>query len=361
MATLRRMVAFAVILLSGSPWVCRADAPTGTTAAATIEVTNPKNIELMCLLINLTDYWDTRHSDFPMAAEIRERFLPFQNHPAVAATQAALDKGWWHIYFCYLALYVSDFPEAAPVVDSTDPYWQQLASPEVMQYIGIIRQFHDDSDFPSFWSDVARQYEHLRKHIEKRIEEVDITGTMEKFYGTAFDRYFLIPSPQMPCMGLHVERTVDDRRHAFCVVGACSAKEGDTYFCPAEPLVTDFVFHELSHSFIEPLLERHSDLLEGCAHLHEKAGKEKMAVLGYDTWDRVFIENLIHAVQARLAGTAFGPEACRRSLADATESGFVLVNKLDEILDGYVDHRDTYRAFADFMPEIFTRLGCGTR
>jgi hypothetical protein len=318
------------------------------------EVATSMNVEMICTLINLTDYWDTRHTDFSMALNARELFLPFKDHAAVSATKVFMDKGWWHIYYCYLALYVSDFPEANLLVDPSDPRIGRLLSVKVTGYLSALRDFYTDAKYYKYWIQERKAYEKLEKNIEKKVRDVDISGILERFYGTGMDHYVIMPVVQMPTMGLHVERESDGQSYAFCLFGPRSGDKGFDY--DKEDLISDLILHEFSHSFLEPLLDKHAGLLEEHAYIHDMV-KEGMAQEGYVSWDRVFIENLIRAIQARLAGGAFGEKFTAKILQEEIEAGYQLVPVFDKILDAYEKDRARYPTFDDFMPELFARLG----
>ena len=77
---------------------------------------------------------------------------------------------------------------------------------------------------------------------------------------------------------------------------------------------------------------------------------------GYPTWDRVFIENLIRAIQARLTGKVFGEQYSHMVLNREAKKGFELVPFLYDVIGHYEKNRYQYQNFRAFFPEIFIHL-----
>ncbi|UCD95203.1 MAG: DUF4932 domain-containing protein [Candidatus Zixiibacteriota bacterium] len=318
------------------------------------EVATSMNVEMICTVLNLTDSWDERHTEFRMAVKAREIFLPFKDHAAVSATKVFMKKGWWHLYYCYLALYLSDFPEAALLVDPSDPRIGRLLSVKLAGYVSALRDFYSDAKYYKYWIRERKAYEKLRKKIEKKVRGIDIAGILERFYGTSMDHYVIMPVTQLPDMSLHVERDSDRQRYAFCLFGPQSGDKGFDY--DKKDLTADFIFHEFSYSFLEPLVRKHDSLLMNHSYIYEKV-KDAMAEKGHLSWGRVFSENLIRAIRTRLAGKAFGQKVTPEVLHEEIEAGYELVPVFDGILDLYEQDRARYTTFDDFMPELFTQLG----
>ena len=335
---------------------------------AKLEVMCSKNIEVFCTLINLTDYWDKRPSSFPFAIEARERFLPFQNHEAVKMTQKLLKKRWiWHNFFCHIALYHSDFPQAKLVHQfrqmSANRFINWMATKymqiKITNYIPAVRDFYQKSEYEKFWQEKQGFYQELKANLDEKIKDINIVKIMEDFYGMKKQRYFIVPSPQMPMMALNVEAFSDGKPLAYDVQGPFNIEgEGADYFAARGALV-DTAFHELGHTFLESVLHRHKKLLKKHSYIYEKleeTTKEKMRKMGYRTWDRVFIENLIRAVQARLWKKASNEKWRQWILNESPKRGFQLIPIIYDILEEYEKNREKYKDFESFFPEIFIKL-----
>jgi Domain of unknown function (DUF4932) len=352
---MQRKILLGIILVTLGCNIWYDNCPAQTSTESGLNIIISKNVELMGILINLTDTWDRQPDDFPPAVETRNRFLPFKNHPAVKSTQTLLNGGWGRVDFCSLGIYLSEFPEARPMVDTADSNMARFLAPGVLRYVEAVRDFYIQSDFDSFWEEKRPFYDTVRSIIEARVGSARIAYYLELVYGTAMDYYYLVPSPQMPCLSLHVERMMDGRQEAFCIFGPCAAKKDEDYFIAKLSLVADVIFREFSYSFVEPLLKKHETLVAEYSDLYDIA-KADMVEKGYDTWPKVFKENLNHAMQARLAGKLYGRAFYLKKLESAAQSGFVMAPTMADIVDTYCMNRDKYPIFEDYLPLLFATL-----
>jgi len=346
------LILFVIILIFNSI-ILKADLR--TKVSEKLYITNPKNIELVCAIINLTDYWDKRHTDFPFTKKVREKLLQFKNHSAVKATDNLIKKGWWQIYFFNIAMSITELPESEPVIKSK---WFERE--QVKNYINLMVKFYKDSDFNKLWKKNKPFYIKLQSSLAKRYKKqnVNITKIMEEFYGFGFDEYNIVPAVQLVDMGLHVEVKTEDKKKTYYFNGPLgkgkSNKEGD-YFAPINSLIYN-AFHEFGHSFLEPLLMDNQDLLKKYLYIYDIV-KKGMVQKGYQSWDRVFIENLIHAVQICLVNKVWDEETTEKILEKEFKSGYFLIKDIYKILQDYENNREKYKNFKEFMPMIFEELG----
>lgn len=121
-----------------------------TPAGEKLYLSNPKNIEVVCTLINLTDYWEKRHTDFPFAAEVREKFLPYQDHPAVKMTADLMKKGWWQIHFFNIAHGITPLPEGKPEIEGEPESKSKWFGMEpVKEYISLPPCLNPENNIPT--------------------------------------------------------------------------------------------------------------------------------------------------------------------------------------------------------------------
>jgi hypothetical protein len=335
---------------------------------AKIQVMYSKNIEVFCTLINLTDFWEKRPSEFAFAIETRERFLPYKNHEAVKMTQKLLQKSWvWHSFFCHLALYHADFPQAQWIYQPRQAsanklvnwFYTKYIEMKAKKYIPAVRDFYLKSDYEKFWQEKQPYYENLKMNLEEKISDIDIAAVMEDFYGMEKEHYFIVPSPQMPMMALNVEAISDGKPLVYDVQGPFSLDEEGANYFGSKAAIIDTASHEFGHTFLEPLLMRHKKLYKKYSYIYKKLdaeNQEKMRKMGYAEWDRVLIENLIRAVQARLWEITGNQKMKQWILKESPKHGFQLIPILYDIIEDYVQNRNKYKDFETFFPLLLKRL-----
>lgn len=112
------------------------------------------------------------------------------------------------------------------------------------------------------------------------------------------------------------------------------------------------LFHEFSHSFVNPLVDSYANEVNTYEHLYEPI-EESMKSQGYFEWHVTVKEQIVRAVTCRLGALKYGKEIGKNYFEDIEKAHrFIYVEALIEKLKIYENNRDKYKDFSSFFPEL---------
>jgi len=190
---------------------------------------------------------------------------------------------------------------------------------------------------------------------------------IEKWYGKRFTRYELYISPAMP-----ITPGEDNYRGFGPVINSPNGKipsmvvSSSKMLAPKENLslyrqygfdnreVTQFItVHEISHSFVNPLLEQYKHQIDADSSLFVNGLKEKLASRGIRNWYVCMIEHLVRLGEIRIAVSMRNEkEAGRLRSLHIGEYNCVLLPLLEEEIVRYETNRAKYPTFESYLPEL---------
>ena len=217
----------------------------------------------------------------------------------------------------------------------------------LVRYVGLVREFYEASGFAAFWSARESRIAAILDTARANIRTVELPRIMEEFYGREAGRFFFVTSPFMQEAGFHAELLEDGRLDFYYFSG------GRTY---ANELYYNYIaFHELSHSFIEPISVQFSTRIDSLSHLYRPLA-ERFRRLGYPNWDRAFNEHMVTAGQFHLTRLVFGEEQAMEMVEREKVRGFQLIERFYGLFAEYSESRDEYESLAEFYPVILEDL-----
>jgi hypothetical protein len=342
----KRLFFYVLSLVLGMTCVIQAamPAPDGNSR---LSITYEKNIELLGLLANLDEDEESLH---PLAREMRQYFLAFKDHDAVKMTRKLLRRASRE-FISRLALHLTDFPEAQLLYPSVTSYKRRL----LKTYVSAVRKFYEVSRFETIWENIRPKYEILKCIISDKLIEEDLVKTMEDFYGIHKDDYTLVFTPQFSQLRLNCEMEQRGQSHAYVIHGPWKNGLFNQDFISTEDLILTVAVHEFGHILVEPILKNNEKLLKKYSRIHAKVPKI-MKKFGYNSWYSVFLENLLRAIEAKIACKIFDETNSQRWLEKYAGEGFRLTGIMFELLHIYEKSRDSYPSFDRFLPFLLENL-----
>jgi hypothetical protein len=112
------------------------------------------------------------------------------------------------------------------------------------------------------------------------------------------------------------------------------------------------MFHEFSHSFVNPLVEQYIDQVAVYSDLYEPIS-DKMKPQGYQEWIVTVKEHIVRAVTCRLGALKYGETIGKTNFQNfENDNYFIYVDALIEKLKFYEQNRNKYKDFKTFFPEL---------
>jgi hypothetical protein len=204
------------------------------------------------------------------------------------------------------------------------------------------------SDFTGFFTS---QKEFYRKRVRDAKDILknypDMVAHMIDYYGYSHESYTLAISPLV--IGGYGPAVIDQEggTHAFCVVDLDFSNISEREF----KHVSSWFFHEFSHSFINPLVEKHWDIFKGGQYIFENIS-DKMEKQGYDSWWITVVEHFVRASDIRLSELYYHIDSSKL-LEGEKGRGFIFISSVYEgILNYEVAHKQEGVDYASFFPAM---------
>jgi hypothetical protein len=144
----------------------------------------------------------------------------------------------------------------------------------------------------------------------------------------------------------------------YCIIEP-ESNMGDIPVFSASRMFNNLICHEFSHSFINPLVEKHMESVNKSSALFDTI-KQSMNSQAYMDWETTVKEHIVRAVASRLAAKKYGEESSYL-IEYRNEVGrrFIYVIPLIDKLKEYEQNRERYKSFDDFFSEmlsVFTEI-----
>lgn len=219
------------------------------------------------------------------------------------------------------------------------------------RYRVALKSFAEESRFGDFWAENEDFYCRLLNWGKMKVGDLDIVELLESYYNMKRKSYDIILCP-LNAYGHYGPRLSDSTGgvHVYALVAV--PQNGDGTLANDRLNLPDLLLHEFGHSFVNPSVELHPDLVAQSSRCFEPI-REQMKKWAYHTWRVCVIEHLVRAVEIRLAEVLYGPEAAESRLRGQEQIHFGYVRPLVAKLREYEELRDsTGITFADYVPEL---------
>jgi hypothetical protein len=319
-------------------------------------------MELLAVIQSLSDYRNlgliTRY-DLEYKRDVNAYFSGSARHRAVSFTNRYMGRG-----------FAFDAPPAAALMinhdftlDSTAfaaSHRLQGIDINIHDFISVMKSFYLDSDFEAFYLDQAGYYNSILEMTAKSFPDWDMISVMESFYGKNFESYNLVLSSLFHSGGYGPSIMRDNGIAAYSVQGPLDITgDGMPVFGDTESF-TMLALHEFGHPFVpiyEAYIEDMPDIrkaLEDSAYLMEPI-RERMAANAYRSWNTICEELIVRAVVIRMLSDNQGMDVAELKRREY-DRGFIYIETVYDILQKYIDDRESYPVFDDFIPVLISEL-----
>jgi hypothetical protein len=218
------------------------------------------------------------------------------------------------------------------------------------QFFQGLRDFAKATGFVEWFDGRKELHDGLVEEARASMTGVDV-GMLEAWYGVKQRGYHIVLAPLFHPGGFGPRiPAADGKLDLYSVIGPQSAKAGRPGFGKPE----DFrylVWHEFSHSFVNPVVDRNGAAVDRFESLFEPLRKQ-MKKQAYANWRTCVYEHVVRAATIRFAFREDGPAAGKRALEHERGRGFAHVEALARELERYEKDRARWPAFGDFFGEL---------
>ncbi len=229
--------------------------------------------------------------------------------------------------------------------------------PHASEFLTALRQFSRDARFPQFFARHRSIYAATERRLETLTREHVSLQWYERFFGQPADAEFILVAGMCnggANFGPKV-RPKGGREELYAIVGVTqSDADGIPTF---DPTLVPTIVHEFAHSFVNPFVQRHRGEFVAAGERIYPRVAEMMQAQAYSNWETMIIESLVRAVVVRYLRTNGELSRATSQLMEEFGLGFVWIEDLDRLLQGYEQQRSTFARFDDFAPQIARFVG----
>jgi len=326
-----------------------------------VDVSVDPRIELLSAVQLLSNYPLLNQSDFQYKKEMLDYFSPFKSHPAVTKFIEMSNINFNYDAPPTAMLFLSNPPELKIVTPFTNYIIGRAGGREDSEaFIEALRDFAVKSNFMDFFNAHKDFYAILIKDAEATLGDYKDVSMLENFYGISQNSYNIILVPLF-AHGYGPKVEIEPSKYdIYCIIGY--VQRGTPSF--GERLSLRYlVWHEFSHSFVNPITEKYVNEVNKYSKLFLPI-KDIMEKMAYSQWQLCVNEHIIRAVVVKFAEKAIEQDfeqdvaeimlsvLSERLLSDEVKKGFVYIRRIYDLIDTYEKNRDKYPTFIDFYPEI---------
>ncbi|MBI4674258.1 MAG: DUF4932 domain-containing protein [Chloroflexi bacterium] len=319
-----------------------------------LDVGVDSRIELLSIVQFLSGYRLITQKDSLYRRNINHHFSPYKSHPAVKLF-AELSKDFNYDAPPAAMLHLSEPPDLHLQLPFTEDLERRAGGKDRLeQFIIQLRDFARETRFMTFFEANQPILLPMVAHVRRQAQSCNVVRTVEDYFGSRQHSYRVILAPLLAnnCFGLRSERS-DNTYDVSVVVGGTMelAIKGMLIFSSSLSVSCPVLWHELSHSFVNPLTARFRAEIECYRGLYNPISN-RMARIAYRTWEVCVNEHIIRAVTTRLIHREYGNVRGKLSLLEETMRGFRYVDALCARLQECELQRDQYPTFEDFYPQL---------
>jgi len=331
---------------------------TGQCEEVLTNIPQPKvdeRVELLGIVFRLAgveEYQSVMFKEYDDA--INRHFDNFRNHPVIFAARAVRSTtGVGYNAVVNYAIHISIengrivFPDedSDKTLEKLEPRWNRQAA---RLFAKQLDDFYVKSKFREFFEAQSEMYQKKEQQIKTLNDKINYSW-FEYFFGVDnLEHFRVILTCTSESNGYAAQVNFKDGHEIFFAILGVSA--------PGAPYREDgfisWVVHEFSHSFCNPLVEKHLDKLKPAAERVFPFVADKMRRQAYGNPQVMLNEYLVRACEIRYLLRHEKNEEADRHIRKNRSLGFLWIEELVDLLDVYESNRDRFPTLDDFMPEI---------
>jgi hypothetical protein len=224
-------------------------------------------------------------------------------------------------------------------------------APAARSFLVDLQQFVRDAQPGTFLRSHAAFYDTAAARLRRLADTTVDPLWLTRFFGRAPRKPFvLVAAPLNGGANYGVSIGLPDGEQYYAIIGAW---RGDTAGWPVfGPREVPVIIHEFSHSFANPVVERHRAEFADAGPRVLDAVRQQMKRQAYEDWQTVIDESLVRVTVARYRFAHQGRAAADSQIAEERANGFVWMRELYDLVGDYEADRRRYPDLDAFTPRI---------
>jgi len=326
-------------------------------ARADLPVRVDPRIELMSIIFRLAgnrEYRQGRVAGY--TRDVDEHFGKYRDHEVVKTARNVRQwKGVSYDSVMSMAVHMKDavtLEEAVPFEPRPETLERRWVVRSARRFLREARDFVKATKFQAFFEAHEELYATAEKRMKAVLDKEAKLEWFDRFFGARPSARFQLALGMLNgagCYGVRL-RHPDGKEDIHCILGVW---ETDADGLPRfDRTMLGTVMHEFSHSYCNPLVDKHAAALEAPARTLWPFVADAMRSQAYGNWKTMMYESLVRASVVRYQAYARGDRVARNQARIEDRRSFHWVGDLAERLAHYEQNRQQYATLDDFMPEV---------
>ena len=296
--------------------------------------------------------------NYPYMKDVAEYFENYTNATAVKMIPIMVKEGIAYDAIPEFALHLNpvNFSKAMNWSDMLQ-YRPWLNTTLLDKFARAVAQFANETDFWKFYNEHRAFYnETLRRFEEGNGETIlNVTRFEESFFGEKASSWTIVPLTLISRhgFGFYINRKGDKYVYAF--LGFSNVKDGIPIVYLSEYGIT-FLVHEFAHSFVNPAVNEYYSLFQPYESLYDPV-REKLSMMAYTNFKIMLYETFVRAVEVYYLNITGNKDDAKRKLGMYSVPFYFIKDVYNAYVNDYMKHRDVYKNYTDFMPELAKVVG----
>lgn len=286
--------------------------------------------------------------------DIDQYFEEYDEHPLVDCIEKLTDAGFTHDAPVRFMLYHGEPPELIQKTDYSNYLIKRAGEKEnLIEFAELLRDFAKKTNFMQFYNNHEALYYTQITEVKNLLKGKEYVQAIEDFFGESKHDYFLILPPLFGGgYGPIIQTEKGD--DIYGVVCPCALKGNRVTFACID-YIESIMLHEWSHSFVNPLVDKHYKDFKKSSHLFQPI-KGMMRKQAYPNWRVTLYEHIVRACETNIRANLYEDFNKTKFLKYQEGKGFWYTNYIDSLLVVYQNRREQYPTLDKFMPSIAERL-----
>lgn len=314
-----------------------------------------KRVEILSIIFRLAGNEEYNSTRFKIYTDrIETHFNQYKDHEIIKFAKELKEKRGIS-YDAVVSMAVILDEKLNPLIDfSTTLPEARWSKADANRFIRLLKIFYKEAECEAFF----KENEELFQDVSVRFSEVYKTldlNWFQSFFGKKADENFnIIISPGCGNGNYGPSYSLPDaKKEVFAILGTWKVDEsGMPVYKQAEYLPT--IIHEFSHSFVNPILEKHRDSFEESGKgIYKIVEYEMSRMQAYGNWQIMLNEALVRAsvIKYFIDHSAAEPDI-QMMMNNESNNGFIWIKDLIEELKKYDNQRTIFPTLESYLPVL---------
>ena len=317
------------------------------------EVHVDRRVELISIVQRLSGASEYRQADpTSYVADVDRELGAFASHRAVVMTRELRAK--YGIAFdapMDLAVHLDDHfqprGDLAEILPALDERWKGAP---IAEYVAALQSFATDAKLDAFFAAHEPYFAAVEGRVRTALDAEQPATWFDGFFGTAGARFLVVPGLLEGPANYGVRTQLPGTREMYQVIGLGTP---DAQGLPVvDESMIETLVHEMAHSFINPIFDRHlAELLPSAEPIYQLVAGP-MREQAYTDARTMLDEAGVRAVTVLYVRDRKGADAAAEATRDELRRSFLWTRELADLLARYRADRAHYKDLDAYMPVV---------